>query len=320
MDAWQNTLLYMFSMRVEDRVTPERKLAMLLNSGFGYNIDRTKTVADQSTFIVCTPIPINTQSIELNDALVNSANAILAYNRPIYLLWSGGIDSTTALYALIDTGVQFTVIMDSCTVAEYPYLADRLLSGTEPRISVMCSTIHARINLNQFVLENPNALFVTGELGDQTFGSDTLFRFTYNERSLPIKEAVTNGILDKDIYEYCKNSTASLLGVEAAYMTVAEFLWSLNFIFKYQTVQLRTAVFRLKSQGEHKNCVHFFDTEMFNMYALNNYKSNVAFELHAEYKMPLKNYIFSQNGDVVYRDTKLKEASLRASNYFGFSR
>lgn len=320
MDAWQSTLLYMFSGRAADTTTPERQLALLLGTGAGYNIDRTKTVEGQDTFVICTPIPVNAQSIVLNDAITSAANAVVAYNRPIYLLWSGGIDSTTVLYALLATGVQFTVIMDSHTAAEYACLAESLLSGVEPQISVMHSTVQNRINLNQFVLDNPNALFVTGELGDQTFGSDTLFRFTYNERSLPVKEAVIAGILHKDIYEYCRRSVASLLGAEADSMTLAEFLWSLNFVFKYQTVQLRTGAFRLKSQGEPKNCVHFFDTEMFNAYALDNYKSNVAFELPAEYKMPLKDYIFSQNGDSVYRDTKLKEASLSVSSYFGFSR
>lgn len=320
MDVWKNTLMYMFQPNQIDGQSPQMLLSHMLCIGRYSAVDRTKSIQEQKDLVVCTPIPIAVCPVELVDAIVSAASGIALRNKPIYLLWSGGIDSTTALYALLDTGISFTVVMDEKTVQEYPLLADELLKGKNAQVTTMLSTSASRVNLNAFVLDNPDVLFITGELGDQIFGSDMLLTRTYEQRNLPIQQAVALGLVHQSVYDYCKNSVDALPGVCADTMLLSEFLWALNFVFKYQTVQLRTAMFGLRSQGENKNCIHFFDTELFNTYALNNYKNNTGFVELTEYKMPLKDYIFVHNGDAIYRDTKLKEPSLQASSYFGRAR
>ena len=68
--------------------------------------------------------------------------------------------------------------------------------------------------------------------------------------------------------------------------------------------------------GESKNVVHFFDTEMFQQYAMSHYEENCAYVEDYEYKQAFKNWIYTQNGDEEFRKYKLKVPSLRLSNYW----
>lgn len=297
-------------------------------------IDRLKDY-HKSPYIV--PIP-ERKNISLIDAIEDAIEQLKerAEGKKICLLWSGGIDSTLVFCALVKARIHFTVLMDGNSQAEYPLLYDEIVSGKYDCDYKIFSP-KGLIDLLKMV-EDGDKLFVTGEIGDQLTGSMITMRYPYEERNMMMKEVIEKDLFcqpytipNTHIYKpilvpndngthlaikHCEKTIYEFLGTDESNTTLSEFLWGLNFIFKYMLVMLRLHQVGLYFEGENKNTFHFFNTEKFQQWAMWNYKENCAYVKETDYKMPFKEYIYDFNGDVEYRDNKLKEPSLRISWYY----
>lgn len=298
-------------------------------------IDRLKE-SWKSPYIV--PIP-ERKNVSLQEAIEDSTQRLMecAKGKHLCLLWSGGIDSTLVFYALVKSGVRFTVFMDSHSQAEYPLLYDKIVNG-EFNCDYELFSSRGVIDLLK-VSEDRNLLFVTGEIGDQLTGSMVTMRYPYEERNMMMKEVIEKDLFcqpysipNTHIYKpilvpndngthlaikHCEKTIYEFLGTNESNTTLSEFLWCLNFIFKYMLVMLRLHQVGLYFEGEKKNTFHFFNTEKFQQWAMWNYKENCAYVKETDYKMPFKEYIYTISGDKEYRDNKLKEPSLKFSWYYG---
>ena len=120
----------------------------------------------------------------LRTAMLNRARTLwertekTAVSSSIYVGWSGGIDSTAALVALLETATTETsrrqrlkVVLDEESMVENPTFYRNFIGGGKleevPRQGQPLSWHEHRIRR-----ENAANVFVTGELGDQLFGSD----------------------------------------------------------------------------------------------------------------------------------------------------
>lgn len=255
---------------------------------------------------------------DATDNVVNNING-----RNVYLLLSGGIDSTLVFYALVKRGIPFTVVSDQYAVMEYMRLYQQILHNEFPNVS-FCPSLN-----NSFgeLAKDKDVLLVTGEIGDQTMGTMVNMELTYEERNTTIDTAIKTDLLHKIcVGEYDGNFTQACIetyGDVLAWMdkpqekcTVAEFLWAVNFIYKYLLVIYRLYMCGMVQYGEGKNVVHFFDTEKFQQYAMSHYEENCAYVKDYEYKQAFKDWIYTQNGDEEFRKYKLKVPSLRLSNYW----
>ena len=265
--------------------------------------------------------------IELNEAIENSLDQIesIIGNRKIWLLLSGGIDSTLVFYALKKRGFSFTVASCSDAIMEYPKLFYRLLNFDFPNINFCKMTSMFFNNISKL----KDILFVTGEIGDQTIGSMVTMNLPYEVRTMYLKQGINNDILrnylipgieyngnyTKDAIEEYHNSI-SWLGKDETNCTFAEFLWSLNFIYKYLLVIYRLYGIGLIQYGPNKNVYHFYDTIKFQQYAMSHYEINCAYRKPYEYKQSFKDWIYTQNGDDEYRKYKLKVPSLKMTDYW----
>ena len=278
--------------------------------------------------------------VELEDAVNDSAKVVkeIAKTKNIYLMFSGGIDSTLVFYALLREKIPFTVVYDENSVAEYPDLANKIINGDFINVKNL-----AKPNVRELAKDRDN-YFVTGEIGDQVMGSMVTMDFDYRQRNMLLKDAIacdlfnrckvsfigrreqTNAVFQpillkeqnatKIIVELVYDTMVDLLGTTRENTTVAEFLWYLNFIHKYLTVIYRLHRLNMFGYGKLKNTCHFFDTEMFQQYAMSHYKENCAYVKETDYKRPFKEWIYRQNGDKQYLENKLKVPSLRVSNYY----
>lgn len=77
-------------------------------------------------------------------------------------MWSGGLDSSLVLWLCLDKKLDFEVYLSDTSMIEYPYLYKHLRQSDIKMLSSQS------INL-----ERP---IVTGELGDQIFGSDIFYK------------------------------------------------------------------------------------------------------------------------------------------------
>lgn len=233
------------------------------------------------------PNLINTYSYDDINALISERASELASkykDKKIYLLWSGGVDSTTAFYSMLKTGISFKVVCDDNSRLEYPKLHNDILNLYK------IETIHP----HDYESINKNSV------------SATMFRYTDEQR----KENASK-IIPSKIYKNYSKAIYSVLNRHDD-LNLSEYLWALNFIFKYTNV-----INRMKQRPylSGYNFEHFFNTDKFQMWAIQNYKQFTSFNNPTEYKPHLKSYIYSQNSDEMYFKYKTKIPSLQDATF-----
>ncbi|MEM7575343.1 MAG: hypothetical protein AAF433_20720 [Bacteroidota bacterium] len=232
----------------------------------------------------------------------------------VQLLWSGGIDSTVALIALEQIAnpqqkkrLRLLLSMDS--INEYPLFFRRFI-------------LH-RLNF-QFIRPPvtkhiaDDCLIVTGEHGDQLFGSDKLLPLIENglaqenwELILPIflVNKLGNARKADQLIEYLQPLVAA---APQPIISTFDLFWWLNLTIKWQQVSLRLPVFSFMDNVEElaNRYRHFFRQDDFQQWALGR-GAERAVERLADYKMPAKRFIYAYTQDVSYLQQKSKEPSLK---------
>ena len=141
-----------------------------------FTVARTKYKPDFLPMQSVCPLPDFSRKFDMSFAETALSRAAeiwkFAVDGKINLLWSGGIDSTVALVALLQTvptGQQIVVYCNLNSINENPKLYTILLKNK----SVVFK------NSSVMPVGKPMTL-ITGELGDQIFGSDLLFKIINN--------------------------------------------------------------------------------------------------------------------------------------------
>jgi hypothetical protein len=235
-------------------------------------------------------------------------------DRRIRLLWSGGIDSTVALVSLL--GVlpeteydRLRIILSMVSIDEYPLFFRRYILNKLPFRLVRPPVT------NYF---GKTDLVVTGEHGDQLFGSDKLLPLIRNGLAYEPYETVLPLLL---AHKFGKPARVDLLldylqpllaACPVPLLTTFDLFWWLNFSTKWQQVSLRLPVFTFRENvGELVGRFrHFFRDERFQQWSLAHYPYRSAATL-ADYKRPAKEVIYDFTGDATYLNGKLKEPSLK---------
>lgn len=278
-------------------------------------IDRTQTLDQGYPVEVLDPIPtVRADVPTMAEICAARAAEIVAEARerdmPIRLLWSGGIDSTCAavclLEALEDENNRLEVAFSRKSVAENRRFHRLLKKRGVPR---------RRIAAVGEALDD-DALIVTGEHGDQIFGSMLAAHLDFADLSRPWT-SVMPGHIEKRIGEAGARSMLAYLEPQIAACPIPlrstyDFLWWTNFSMKWQTVSLRVlaTVDRERRQRAQPMLRHFFRSDDFQRWSLANPEGKIR-DTWTSYKYPLKDIIFAVDGNARYRDRKLKERSLR---------
>lgn len=239
-------------------------------------------------------VPDKGSPVSLQECIASRCSELSRLKNPV-LMWSGGIDSTLVFYALKESGIRFECTISEDAKTEYPRLYEEIRNNEHEGVTPVSTKVILEENRS-------NKTFITGEIGDQIIGTDKfLTKYTdFNSRSRPAEEEFTSA-------EYKEYYTAIRKVLGKNDLTVAEFAWALNFLFKFSHVAHRTRNYFNFKKNE---VVHFFLTDMFQRWALHNYESNVNFDSITDYKMAYKDYIYSINGDAEYRTNKVKIPSL----------
>ena len=244
-------------------------------------------------------------------------------NRPIHLLWSGGIDSTTACIAVMralgDDLSRLAVYYNAASRAEYPhFFANHLKKRVALRKLKRVGDAYTA-----------DAIVVTGELGDQLFGSakaldvgpapsigQSMPPFPRELRA-PWPEALPPLLSSRLASSYRADLVFDYLRpqIERAPVAVDDLftcLWWLNFTCKWQAVSLRmmSGTANLSLTAYQSATRHFFQTTPFQEWALAHPGQGVRSDW-ASYKWPARDYIHAFTGDDAYHAGKTKEPSLQ---------
>lgn len=237
-----------------------------------------------------------------------------AENRKIQVLWSGGIDSTLALVSLIrelekrGDFARLEILLSKESIAEYPaFFADVI----EKKLDYMlfAPPIYDHLDAGKII--------VTGEHGDQLFGSDKAQHFVLtNQAFRPFEEILPVVIARKLGSKKSVDQIISFLEPQikkspVKLETLFDFLWWMNFSLKWQHVSLRM----FYEDGNEKfsldkNFIHFFSARDFQNWSVSNHESKIK-TTWKSYKFIAKECIFDFHRDENYLLNKEKEQSLK---------
>jgi hypothetical protein len=253
------------------------------------------------------------------ECCLKRAQDLLDLNRDHYYInYSGGIDSTNAVVSLLrvwpkEALKKVTIRLTHHCIDENPAFFDRYISRFHLQNSLLDVSS---------LLVKKNALLVTGELGDQLFGSDFLLdaasRFgdsclnkNYQDFAPVLFAVPAREDVSRKMFEHLHPIVA-----ESPFpiRTTHDFFWWYNFTQKWQYVKYRypeSVQWDLRAKyGSH--IVHFFDSVEFQKWSLANHDLKIRDTVDS-YKFTAKEHIynFTKNPD----DLNLKKSQSLAKTY-----
>jgi hypothetical protein len=287
-------------------------------------VDRTRTIDD--FYAILGPLPeIPEYKVDYHLACDNKAKALLQEctdrDLELRISWSGGIDSTNAMAALLKfyddyPKVEMKVCLNKKSIAEYQWMFDTLIEPN-PRIEIFWGdTITAdgigeneTLGLNMSRDTGKDYMVVTGELGDQIFGAKILVP--------DLKENGVNGITTKNYNEVFSPDMCKFIKPLVDAMPedwprdCGNVMHWMNFILKWQWCQLRMFVMYPVPYLKYR---HFFDDDTIQQWSLQNDMQVKMPEYDLKrYKEVAKRYIADFTGDEEYFVNKEKEDSQRTT-------
>ena len=254
------------------------------------------------------------------ECCMEAARDLWKLGKPIELFWSGGIDSSGVLIALVETKSDSDVLNIRYTqdsIDEFPLMWEKMVKDKNDPLA------HKEM-LDTLLFENHNVIKVTGECGDQCFGSDALHaNLDKHAKDWETVFSWPNGKLfntkpdvpkdTQENYEYKKMQLAEILFEHVDHSpikikTIFDLFWWCNFCFKWQDVDSRM-IFTFSDTSDWRSTISFFNTENFQKWSIVNHdiKHGGTWET---YKQPAKDYINKYIKDETYRKNKTKEPSL----------
>lgn len=235
----------------------------------------------------------------------------------ITVQWSGGVDSTSLLLALIKNGIKkdnLVIYGDSYTVEEYPKL--------------FCWLRDQGYNLHtvwQWRKELSNAqtdIITNGWCADQLFGS--VFFHNFPEKYFtPVEELIkdfdflgSNATEGEAVFasEVFKKYAKDVFNLELS--TAAQLGWFINFTLKWTWVSTFNELYLANTPNKFKTYV-FYNTPYFQGWSLGNYSKISNFNIYgkdaSQYKRELKEYCNSVFPDPDYLANKTKKPSWNAT-------
>lgn len=244
----------------------------------------------------------------------------LLYDK-IFLSYSGGIDSTLSLISFFkywkpESLSRLTVLMNLSSIEENPHFFKQIIERV--RVESIFQNYSQR-------LATENAGLVTGEHGDQLFGSDIIARAVamYGDSAIHAPfEKIVPSVLSKftEDPEVTADFFARLRPIveESPFpiKTVHDFLWWYNLTMKWQYVKYRFLANKAwyKPETTASRVHHFFDTVEFQKWSMCNHDKKIKGTWES-YKFPMKDLIFEYNKDSEYLRKK-KVPSLPLTQMF----
>ncbi len=284
-------------------------------------IDRTCTLDQGFDYAVLDPIPkpsqyLSTAFAELCDSVaMEIVSDALKRDKIIQVLWSGGIDSTASLIAImkaaekIEQRNRIRILLSIDSIHEYTYFYQNYITGNY-------QTKPISPPISRFLV--PEFINVTGEHGDQLFGSYLLKQYVQGGSAHINYQDVLPLVLmqhfggTKKVERVMRYLEPQIAAAPVPIRTLFDCMWWLNYSLKWQQVTLRLPVFREEEVREsYESIRHFYRDERFQVWSLANPSIRSTPPVWELYKETAKQYIFAFTGDIDYYRNKTKELSLK---------
>ena len=269
-------------------------------------VDRTKTFNMPVSMQTISPLERCKSSVqEYADACDSRALQLLSMAEQkrlnIYVMWSGGIDSTGMLVALLKNSTssqkqRITVLLTQGSIRENPQFFKRFIIGKVDYSTALDFNIK---------FDNSTHMLLCASTNDQLFGSNP-FHFNSNASlDKPTVEMIQAGMFSSvDIktaekIKFILENTAASRGIEL--LTLDHHRCWYQLCFCHQYVQARFLSYFHHTNSE--NVMEFYNHDDFDQWSMQRYHKPV---LSLEYKKECKQYIFDFDKNQDYMDNKHK--------------
>lgn len=302
--------------------------------------DRTLTSSHYPINLRCDILPSVAGDHTLSEIFHDRAIELWNLGKPLSFMWSGGIDSTSALVALINTNPDWyrdieVITTPFCLSNEYPKFFQDFLEKRDCVTVLEGSTFFT----NEFW--SKRHCIVTGDCADQLFGFGFVRRLSgdfLTDQSIrdvgidqirgmafDLVQSKYNYLKQRRGAQPCLDLFHNLPESRDIFMSWFndfiqrspvvirdgfDFQWWTAFSMKLQTLRYRSRCLTSNSaQADINRHLAFFDCGGFQRWAIDHHNEKWPGRLKHTYKQPFKDFIYNTTGDIQYLETKGKESS-----------
>lgn len=296
---------------------PGINLYKLFSYYFGNNIvliDRTETITTpfNTSLLPNLRLPNFVETdLSYADCCDKRAKELLELDKPLNIMYSGGIDSTTVLSSLLNNSTKkeqkrMTILLSDASIRNNQEFYDNIISGN---LSVKPSIFFEEY------LGRKDELFIIAENNDELFGTNLVSSFVHrfdmdilfeepslsNLFKLIEKRHVLTSEEDMADIRKCIDLMFLLTSKSPVELdTVYKFFWWLNFCLMWNVSYTRILGFSKQRIIPEENYFSFFSTDYFQLWSMNNVDSLIG-EQWRTAKQHAKDYINEYHKNEKYR-------------------
>lgn len=243
----------------------------------------------------------------------------------VYLFWSGGVDSTLLLCAVLKNCTatfcsKIIVVLNKYSIDEFPEMYQTYICGKLKEVSTDDF-------LSEILRPTNKAIYANGDAGDAILGYENIIKFNdyrpriFNESWRRHKDTIisyfsqfSNETISKMVMNYIEESLA-LAKIEVE--TVYDFLWWISFNWGYDGELYSRWWFGVMPDEldarkfMEENLFVFFNSKAYQNWSVAAIGADLKIgDSLASFKKPAKQYIFEFTKEMNYFLNKVKEASV----------
>jgi hypothetical protein len=274
-------------------------------------VDRTRHTQSPYQQHIPRPWNIPTQQWTLDEALSRRVHNLALLDSKINLFWSGGIDSTTAVTALLKNLPdlsQLRILYSPFSTYEHPAYLDFLKGFAKVEL--------ADVSGENYLDDHYDGIFITGDGGDELNASldESFFeRYGYNGLHGGWKDFfyIHNG--SSDFVEQCQ---LYFLSAGRPIETVLEARWWFYTSCKQRSIlNTRLPWFFNRKKFSFTDLIGFYDCDEYENYIFWNIQHIIHRDGYHTWKQPLKNYCHRFDGLDDWCKNKTKTLSTQMTTY-----
>ena len=276
-------------------------------------VDRTGSVrfpfSENNYFPMIKPLP---EVISWEECTKQRVEELISFDKELYVLWSGGIDSTLMLLSFIKYSNmdKITIVLNMDSIREYPYFYKRFISLNNYKL------LSTEQLMNNALLNDVNGLIVSAEHADQLVGSPlaqllattsgrTMLGLSFDEENF--SKFLTNlHVPTHHIDPIMEIYNISIKKSPRPIKTMWDLCWWHGFNFKWQTIYMKMAI-RIKNP---LNLVTFYSSENFQNTSIHQEGNTL------DLKKAFKDIIVNYTEDTEYLE---KEKFASSTLYYGLA-
>lgn len=213
-------------------------------------------------------IPNIDECLKFDDVIDQTTNKILSYNKNIYIMWSGGIDSSCVLYSFLkNTNQTINILHTKNSIIENNFLYNFLKNNKQCKLTQYDEKDFKSVYTK--ILDNPLNYIVSGQHGDDLFilPKKDGFQSLYNKCYIDVFNTISEmyNIPKKSFIDIFKEYFNSFnINIKLFH----EALWFMKYALRWKYIDNE---FNLAIGNYYQNYCGFFGDILFQQWAISNF-------------------------------------------------